>query len=141
MVGAAIGNGVMDYFFQEPSYAEYAYSHGLIPLAAKKRFDADWDICVATILSSNKPLTVGSFSKCDMIDRVKIAAGQPNEYNTATFNGYTTITSPVSDCFMCVFIVCLLLLRSCHLRKSKFIVVDIELLFSFVCILIFPNDF
>jgi hypothetical protein len=44
--GAAIGNGVLDYLFQEPSYAEYAYSHGLIPLAAKKKFDAEWIECL-----------------------------------------------------------------------------------------------
>lgn len=46
LIGAAIGNGVIDFFHQEPSYAEYAYSHGMIPLAAKKKFDADWMQCV-----------------------------------------------------------------------------------------------
>lgn len=45
LVGAAIGNGVMDYLKQEASYAEYAYFHGLIPYAAKQRFDYDWEVC------------------------------------------------------------------------------------------------
>ncbi len=46
LVGAAIGNGIIDVFHQEPSYAEYAYTHGLIPLGAKKKFDADWEQCI-----------------------------------------------------------------------------------------------
>lgn len=40
-------------------------------------------------------LTVGAFEECDMIDRIKVATGQVNEYNTATFNAYAIIT-PVS---------------------------------------------
>lgn len=46
LVGAAIGNGIIDVFHQEPSYAEYAYTHGLIPLGAKKKIDADWVECM-----------------------------------------------------------------------------------------------
>lgn len=49
LVGAAIGNGVLDFLFQEPSYAEYAYYHGLIPLAAKERFDLEWTQCLQEV--------------------------------------------------------------------------------------------
>lgn len=52
LVGAAIGNGVLDYLYQEPSYAEYAYSHGLIPLAAKQRFDLEWQHCLQAVTFS-----------------------------------------------------------------------------------------
>jgi hypothetical protein len=45
----AIGNGVMDMVFQEPSYAEYAYYHGLIPLGAKLRFEKDWASCLESV--------------------------------------------------------------------------------------------
>lgn len=47
--GVAIGNGVMDMYFQEPSYAEYAYYHGLIPLGAKQRFERDWAACMEMV--------------------------------------------------------------------------------------------
>lgn len=49
IAGVAIGNGVLDYFYQEPSYAEYAYTHGLIPLAAKKKFDLEWMECLENV--------------------------------------------------------------------------------------------
>ena len=49
LAGAAIGNGVLDYLYQEPSYAEYAYSHGFIPLAAKKKFDFEWMECLEKV--------------------------------------------------------------------------------------------
>lgn len=58
LVGAAIGNGVMDYLRQEPSYAEYAYAHGLIPLAAKKRFDRDWELCVAKVSNCSQQFII-----------------------------------------------------------------------------------
>eukprot|EP01038_Epipyxis_sp_PR26KG_P004454 gene4454-6299_t len=91
--GAAIGNGVMDYFHQEPSYAEYAYTHGLIPLGAKQKFDSDWQDCVEKVEASSKKLTRGSFDKCHMMSKVLGAAGNPNEYNTATFQAYPFISS------------------------------------------------
>ena len=39
---------------QEPSYAEHAHYHGLIPLGAKLKFDEDWEVffievCVALL--------------------------------------------------------------------------------------------
>lgn len=49
LAGIAIGNGVMDMIFQEPSYAEYAYYHGLIPLGAKLQFDRDWASCLEKV--------------------------------------------------------------------------------------------
>ena len=88
LAGIAIGNGVIDSFFQEPSYAEYAYTHGLIPLGAKRKIDADWIQCVENIERSGQPLTRGSFSKCGLMSKVLEAAGRPNEYNTATFIQY-----------------------------------------------------
>lgn len=51
LVGAAIGNGVLDFLFQEPSYAEYAYYHGLIPRAAKDRFEEEWIQCLSSVSS------------------------------------------------------------------------------------------
>eukprot|EP01033_Poteriospumella_lacustris_P009692 gene9692-6935_t len=91
LVGAAIGNGVLDFLFQEPSYAEYAYYHGLIPLAAKERFDREWTQCLQELERDNKPLTRNSFNRCDMMAKVLEAAGQPNEYDTSTFRGYDRI--------------------------------------------------
>lgn len=49
LAGVAIGNGVMDMYFQEPSYAEYAYYHGLIPLGAKQKFERDWASCMELV--------------------------------------------------------------------------------------------
>jgi hypothetical protein len=95
LAGIAIGNGVMDYLYQEPSYAEYAYSHGLIPLAAKKKFDLEWLDCLEKIRKSKRPLTRGSFDECSMMEKVLEAAGKPNEYNTATFTQYESIMKPV----------------------------------------------
>jgi len=93
--GVAIGNGVMDMLIQEPSYAEYAYYHGLIPLGAKQRIDKEWQLCLQDIeRQQDKPLTRGSFTKCNMMTRVMEAAGNPNEYNTATFVSYAAILSP-----------------------------------------------
>lgn len=105
LVGAAIGNGVLDYIFQEPSYAEYAYSHGLIPLAAKEKFDLEWEQCLESLQKLYRPLTRGNFNKCHMMDKVLAAAGKPNEYNTATFVGYDQIIQPVlilSLSFLCI---------------------------------------
>lgn len=53
-MGAAIGNGVLDFLFQEPSYAEYAYYHGLIPLAAKERFDLEWTQCLQEVRAARR---------------------------------------------------------------------------------------
>eukprot|EP00981_Chlorochromonas_danica_P012652 scaffold5245_cov183-Ochromonas_danica.AAC.3 len=92
LVGAAIGNGAMDAIHQEPSYAEYAYTHGLIPLAAKLKFDHQWTQCLENLQQTGRPLTRGSFDKCRMMTDVLKAAGQPNEYNTATFVNYDRIT-------------------------------------------------
>jgi hypothetical protein len=46
LVGAAIGNGEMDYVIQEQSYTEYAYAHGLIPLGAKRKIDRELEECM-----------------------------------------------------------------------------------------------
>eukprot|EP01032_Pedospumella_encystans_P012048 gene12048-13965_t len=100
--GVAIGNGVMDMLTQEPSYAEYAYYHGLIPLGAKLKFDEDWKVCLKKIQRSGEPLTRGSFDECDMMTKVLNAAGLPNEYNTATFIQYNSIIG-VGSAFMTFF--------------------------------------
>ena len=50
LVGLAIGNGVLDALHQEKSYAEYAYTHGLIPLGAKQQFDYQYERCIAQVL-------------------------------------------------------------------------------------------
>jgi hypothetical protein len=95
---------VLDYLHQEPSYAEYAYTHGLIPLQAKLHFDWQWTQCLETIQQSGLPLTRNSFNQCHMMSSVLLAAGKPNEYNTATFIGYDVIIKPVSPyCIACGF--------------------------------------
>lgn len=43
----------MDAIHQEPSYAEYAYTHGLIPLAAKLKFDHQWTQCLENVSDSS----------------------------------------------------------------------------------------
>lgn len=45
-------------------------------------------------MQSGRPLTARSFSRCRMMEQVLEAAGNPNEYNTATFINYDRITSP-----------------------------------------------
>ena len=47
----------MDMLHQEPSYAEYAYTHGLIPLGAKLKFEKDWENCLEKV--STMMLVVG----------------------------------------------------------------------------------
>lgn len=61
LMGVAIGNGVMDYYFQEQSYTEYAYSHGLIPLGAKMKIDKDWIACIQKVRSNFKTIATHSF--------------------------------------------------------------------------------
>lgn len=92
--GIAIGNGVIDYFFQVPSYAEYAYSHGLIPLGAKQKFDRDWENCIEQIEAEGGRLTRGSFGRCNLMGEVLAAAGRPNEYDTRTFVQYDSLMQP-----------------------------------------------
>lgn len=53
LVGIAIGNGVIDYMHQEPSYAEYAYTHGLIPLGAKRQLDYEFQRCLQQVLCTH----------------------------------------------------------------------------------------
>lgn len=79
---------------QEPSYAEYAYSHGLIPLAAKQKLERQWIECLDRLQQSSRPLTYQAFGDCNLLQDVLAAAGQPNEYNTATFIGYDQIIKP-----------------------------------------------
>lgn len=92
--GAAIGNGVTDDIIQTPSYAEYAYMHGLIPLKAKEYIDKQWMKCLERLQFSRKRLTRGSISDCGIMELVLKAAGGPNEYNTATFNSYDAVLKP-----------------------------------------------
>ena len=53
LYGVAIGNGAIDPI-QEASYAEYAYSHGLIPLEAKLEIDASLLTCELSIIAKYK---------------------------------------------------------------------------------------
>ena len=79
--GAAIGNGAIDYTIQEPSYAEYAYYHGLIPLEAKERLELEWNRCIDSFQSDGKRyVTVGDFDKCDLMGKVCLAV------NGVTYN-------------------------------------------------------
>ena len=86
LVGVAIGNGAIDPL-QDLSYSEYAYSHGLIGINAKKKIDASAAKCYAQIVKNGR-------GDCETMSQVLEAAGNPNEYDTGTFNGYTRITSP-----------------------------------------------
>jgi len=90
--GVAIGNGAIDPL-QDLSYAEYAYSHGLIPLAAKEYIDEYAQKCYQDTLNVKKKSS-GKKTSCDTLAMVLEAAGQPNEYDTGTFQGYTRIIQP-----------------------------------------------
>jgi cathepsin A (carboxypeptidase C) len=109
LAGVAIGNGSLDPV-QDLSHAEYAYVHGLIPLGAKLAIEqnaaACLDISVAPGsedqkdslgISADADRDVDSLSSLDcdvtMMSHVLYAAGQPNEYNTATFTGYDNLLS------------------------------------------------
>lgn len=89
--GVAIGNGAIDDYIQSSSYTEYAYTHGLIPLGAKLFIDDMYSRCVESVSSH-----VGTTDamECNTMGAVLDAAGKPNEYNTATFNGYDHIIKP-----------------------------------------------
>lgn len=93
--GIAIGNGAIDYEIQEPSYAEYAYFHGLIPLKAKERMEDEWMLCMDSIQERNGHhhhyLTVGDFEKCNLMGKVLEASGNPNEYNVETYQSYSSL--------------------------------------------------
>jgi len=89
--GVAIGNGAIDYAIQEPSYAEYAYYHGLlIPLQAKERLEEERDRCVDAFQERGyrHAVTVGDYDSCDLMGKTLAASGHPNEYNVETFHSY-----------------------------------------------------
>eukprot|EP01041_Mallomonas_annulata_P003654 gene3654-7281_t len=92
--GVAIGNGVIDYFIQQPAYAEFAYTHGFIPLGAKQKFDKLWINCVEELEASGERITRSSFGRCNLMQKVLEAAGKPNEYDTKTFNHYDDLMLP-----------------------------------------------
>eukprot|EP00605_Chrysophyceae_sp_TOSAG23-4_P000446 GSChrysophyteH1.ASY1.ANO1.504.1 assembled CDS len=106
--GIAIGNGAIDPI-QDLSHAQYAFAHGLIPYGAKIAIEAVVEQCegqrdreesVGTRLVSDQAsadvVELDKVSACDqtMMDHVLLAAGQPNEYNTATFIGYDSLLAP-----------------------------------------------
>ena len=79
--GVAIGNGVIDSATQDGTYAEYAYSHGLIPLEAKEFVDAQFRACQNKVFTRRpRTITRGEMSDCDMLSLVLEIAGNPNEY-------------------------------------------------------------
>jgi len=90
--GVAIGNGAIDPY-QDLSYAEYAYSHGLIPQAARDYIEDYAEKCYDKA-TSQKGKKGGKSADCNTLAMVLEAAGQPNEYDTGTFNGYTRIIQP-----------------------------------------------
>lgn len=94
--GVAIGNGALDYMTMIPSYAEYMYSHGFIPLNAKQYFDKLWTECLDKVLYSGKPITVGAMQECELLDKVLEASGKPNMYNTKTYVQYDSIIARLS---------------------------------------------
>jgi len=111
LAGVAIGNGAIDPI-QDLSHADYAYFHGLIPLGAKLAIEKKMEACVGAQPSAGSEDTkdalgvsadaqhdassLGELFDCDrtMMTHVLLAAGQPNEYNTATFAGYDTLMAP-----------------------------------------------
>ena len=111
LAGVAIGNGAIDPL-QDLSHADYAYFHGLIPLGAKLAIENKMAACVgvAPVAGSEDAKdmlgvsadaekdasSLGDLLDCNktMMTHVLVAAGQPNEYNTATFAGYDALMSP-----------------------------------------------
>ena len=73
----AIGNGAIDYAIQEPSYAEYAYYHGLIPLQARQRLEQEWSRYLDALQGGGgsgpgHAVTVWDFDKCDLMGKVSL---------------------------------------------------------------------
>lgn len=76
--GAAIGNGVIDYMVQNPSYTTYAYMHGLIPLEAKHRIDLSWQRCLDKAqYKRNVKLNRGFFDDCGIMEQVGVPVPPP----------------------------------------------------------------
>lgn len=94
--GIAIGNGMIDFITQEKAYAEYAYTHGLIPIGVKKVVDQLYRKCIdkAGGLKNAYKMTRLDFVKCGLSSHVFEAAGKPNEYNIGTFHHNTDIIRP-----------------------------------------------
>jgi hypothetical protein len=86
----SIGNGVMDMFFQEPSYAEYAYYHGLIPLGAKIKFERDWAKCLESVRSKSWIVVV----KCVGTDCFFLVAG---EFNVTKFGVFLSVDNVLCE--------------------------------------------
>eukprot|EP00603_Paraphysomonas_imperforata_P008471 CAMPEP_0114448742 /NCGR_PEP_ID=MMETSP0103-20121206/20494_1 /TAXON_ID=37642 ORGANISM="Paraphysomonas imperforata, Strain PA2" /NCGR_SAMPLE_ID=MMETSP0103 /ASSEMBLY_ACC=CAM_ASM_000201 /LENGTH=573 /DNA_ID=CAMNT_0001620791 /DNA_START=40 /DNA_END=1761 /DNA_ORIENTATION=+ len=86
--GVAIGNGALDFLTMNPSYAEYMYSRGFITRTAKEYFDRKWEGCLDRLLyeSGESPITTGLLADCMMLEGVLNASGNPNVYNTGTYN-------------------------------------------------------
>jgi len=111
LAGVAIGNGAIDPV-QDLSHADYAYFHGLIPLGAKLAIEKKMEACEGmdptagsedakdeqgvAVDAQRDADSLGDLSACGqtMMTHVLLAAGQPNEYNTATFAGYDTLLAP-----------------------------------------------
>ena len=107
--GVLIGNGAIDPQ-QDLSHAAYGYYHGLIPLGAKLAIENHSSVCNGRTPGSddrkdtlgvtkdahNSVDILGNIYNCDtsMMVQVLLAAGQPNEYNTATFVGYDALMEP-----------------------------------------------
>jgi hypothetical protein len=66
---------------QIPSYAEFMYANGFIPLAVKEFFDKEWKECLDRIVYSGKVITNAAFSKCNVFNDVLEASGGVNIYN------------------------------------------------------------
>lgn len=62
----------MDMLHQEPSYAEYAYTHGLIPLGAKLKFEKDWENCLEKVSTMMVGVVVVSWCGVVVVDIVYV---------------------------------------------------------------------
>jgi len=100
LTGIAIGNGVIDHL-QDTSYAEFAYSHGLIPLAAKELIDYKVAHCTPAP-PAPKPVYPKNDDEQAIADAKKAKATSDALAAAAADakKGIAPPTAPIDDCDM-----------------------------------------
>jgi carboxypeptidase C (cathepsin A) len=107
LAGIGVGNGVIDPL-QESSYAKYAYYHGMIGEQAKEYIEYTYEHCVQikkeeelkhTTKKEGAEENDAPVDPCDMMSQVLVASGNPNQFNTGTYNQYDDIFQGIYNQF------------------------------------------